>query len=315
MAVLILPTVAELQPGKPLKSDIMTKIRQAILDVNTSLEGFGIPNSFFPAGFTGDGSDGARDDAVSASPILDGQQFTSWIIRDGVVLTPADGIMRVGVTGTFTMGEGASGILDLDGNGHAGGAGVGAGNPGIAGTALSTRLGIGAPTAAGGGSGNTQPGGAGGGVLSQAGGAGGTGFLGAGGAGLAALGSASQVAWWVDPSNLHRSPGGGSGGNQGGGTSGAGGTGSGVIWIECNEFIFNAGATIRARGLAGGNAAVGNVGGGGGGAGGLILVFTRLFTTNSGTVSVAGGAAGIGISAGGNGGLGGSGRSVLLEVA
>lgn len=86
----------------------------------------------------------------------------------------------------------------------------------------------------------------------------------------------------------------GAGGGGGAGdffahTGPAGGAGGGVIYIECNELVFD--GTLTAAGAAGG-AANNSTGHGGGGGGGVIIVRAKTITTNTGTVTVTGGAKG-----------------------
>jgi len=88
--------------------------------------------------------------------------------------------------------------------------------------------------------------------------------------------------------------GGGSGGPGNGSAVGAsGGRGGGVLYLECGELDFPAGAVLDSRGNPG-VASDGVSGAGGGGGGGVILVRTRKIVSNAGLVSVLGAAGGTG---------------------
>lgn len=116
--------------------------------------------------------------------------------------------------------------------------------------------------------------------------------------------------------------GGASGGTGGaGGTGGTGGNGGGFVFIVCDEFDFQAGAIIRARGTAGTNATGGNVGNGnggaGGGGGGCIVVLRQTLIADLGTRTVTGGAAGVhspGGSIATDGGIGGAGTAMIRPL-
>jgi hypothetical protein len=296
-----LPTVAQCAADAPVNVALMS------ISYRGTLIGLGIPNSAFGNMF-GTGADGTRHDTVNGNwdAGASGKQYTNWTIDAGVVMTSTvtGGAAYAACTGTFTL----NGTLTASGKGAAGGPGSsGSSSPGTG----VTYEGFGGATGGGGGSGSSD-GYAGGAYLSRAGGVGG--HAGAGGAGGAAT---TPARWYMTPRGLWLGTGGGSGyGADVNSHGGAGGAGGGLLWIECDTFVFNAGAYLYALGANGSNGAVYTyaTGGGGGGGGGTIVVVCRVLSVNAGTVSVAGGVGGNGGLGGQAGGVGGAGRYSIFTL-
>lgn len=290
--------------------------------------------------FKGDGSDGSVtvSGATNISTIDDATtpgliQATNMTINASQTLTIDTGWAYILCTGTLTI----SGTIDADGQGEPGGTGgSGAGvdrqgrpacnmggtwvnlNDADADSAFEAAAAVpGALSGAGGGAASDSSdviAGAGGGACGYGGRGGKPSGVGAGNAQ-----DLSAVANFTGPMNGHRLLAGalyrGAGGGGGTGTSNSSGaTGGGVIYIECNELVFNSGAIMTADGDNGVEAAFGGNGGGGGG--GVVIVRTDTITTNSGTITVTGGSgAGVGSSGGnGGGGNGAAGYSLITST-
>lgn len=125
--------------------------------------------------------------------------------------------------------------------------------------------------------------------------------------------NATHATGLIDPIILRfRGAGGGSGGRDTCTAAGAGGSGGGVIFIECENLIFD--GMLSANGEDGGTAVGVNCGGGGGGGGGLILVLSDTITTNTGSVTADGGGSGIGGGLAFNGGAGAAGFIDIVDL-
>jgi hypothetical protein len=319
-----LPLTSEVDADSPLNESLFnTRIRGTLL-------GLGYANSVFGT-FAGNGAD--TDTGPTETGNLDcgaaGKQYTSWTIPAGVTitLTASGGVHRIGVTGTLTI----EGTLTATGHGGAGGAGstgtYGDGSPGIS----CGKSGNGSANGGRGGSGNTYTSyGFGLGGKSYSDGLG-TGedyarssdydrFYGSGEGHTGETGAAASTGviglWYANPCMLGPGAGGGGGGNgrYSAGHGGDGGAGGGLIIIECDTFVFSAGAIISADGAQGAQAVnTGSPGGNGGsGGGGTIVVYCRVLTSNAGSFSVAGGTAMSGI--GTTGGGGGAGRYAVVVL-
>jgi hypothetical protein len=275
--------------------------------------------------FAGNGEDGdaiINADAnfsVIDSAIAGRAQFSTLTVAATKTLTIDTGIAIIGVSGTLTI----HGTISAVGKGNAGGlknVGVDAfGNQVTALSAMTNKAGILTGGGGGGGGGNDAAGRAGG-WAGSVGGAGGA--IGANDGVDATARDATREAQIVSlgfPSAalLYCGAGGGGGGGGGGGETIArtGGAGGGIIYIECNELVYD--GVLTADGANGENGATGNVGGAGGGGGGLIVVRAKTITTNTGTTSANGGVGGSDPGGGleGAGGDGADGYTVILTVA
>lgn len=337
--ILTLPTVAELQPGKPIKSEHATKFRQSDLDLCAAIQAQGLPQSVFDL-FTGNASLGDVIEGVTGNVanLAAGFQYDDYSIAAGVTTTyqrlAGIGYCKVGVFGDFAM-TATSGLI-IDPMGLSGGAaGTGIGGNASNGSRIESGGGFYCATGGGGGSGSNQTagvsgsGGDGGADLLRSGGGGGASQAGSGNGLVGAVGQAALAQFhpkWYDAYPiLAQLPGGGGGGagNSGGapgGNGGLGGRGGPTFILECGTFDFPAGATITLLAGPGGNGlTAGNDGGGGagGGSGPNFIVLARQIISNLGTVAVAGGLAGTGgvnVRTGGAGALGGAGRALILEI-
>lgn len=276
--------------------------------------------------FTGDGSDGAQtvSGATNFSAIDSAvpgvAEFTTLTIDNAQTLTVDTGIAIIGVTGTCTI----HGIISADAKGCAGGAGGGAGatngyhgepasgvmaasssviqNQNIFIMQLSACL---SGAGGGGAGGTTNVGGGGGGACGRGGVGGAINTNGENAVASQSLKLTALSGGLGDNSSLGYSqlmaamllPGAGGGGEAQ--DTAIGGRGGGVIYIECNELVFD--GTLTADGQNGSGGTYGT----GGGGGGVIIVRTKLLTTNTGTVTITGGTGGNGASRdGGNGAAG-----------
>lgn len=246
-------------------------------------------------------------------------QFHNLTISAGKTLTVDTKFAYIGVNGTCTI----HGTINADGQGGAGGTEIHTGGgPGRAGA---NGFGVGGGTAVNSAGSfvtngtfavtiNTQleienavsgAGGGGGGHNSSGGAGGGAGNAGGGGNGDAraqnglatlstkilrltgGLGDNIIHTTFFNPLILLATGGGGGGGmsSHSGQAAGNGGAGGGIIYIECNELVFD--GTLTANGIDGQPDAGGqNAGSGGGGGGGMVLVRAKILTTNSGTATV-----------------------------
>jgi hypothetical protein len=145
-------------------------------------------------------------------------------------------------------------------------------------------------------------------ITPPVGGAGGAGSGGAGGTGGPDSGAITDyLPPFFDAETFIPSANGGQGG-----TGGGGGGGGGLLYLAAPAITIAAGASIHAKGQAGGKGGdgdpTGNNGGGGGGAGGdggIVLLISELVTiVPGGGVLVTGGAGGLGGALGGTGAVG-----------
>jgi hypothetical protein len=269
--------------------------------------------------FAGNGEDGEAIINADAnfslidSAIAGRAQFETLTVAITKTLTIDTGVAVIGVSGTLTI----HGTISADAQGAAGGTGGSAavGNAGNRpdGAVLTARIPFCLSGSSGGGgeSNGGTDGGSGAGAGAEGGAAGTTGDGGNSTATNTAM-LANLKAAGLFPF-MYKGAGGGAGGGEGAGSGGAGGAGGGVIYIECNELVYD--GVITADGGVGivGSSACGS---GGGGGGGVIFIRAKILTTNTGTTTVTGGTGGASAGGGGHaGGNGANGYSLIVEVA
>ena len=276
-----------------------------VLDRDHNWGGGGF-KSAFPAGFGGDGSDGAVVYSVNSTITTSIKQFTSLTVGATInVHADCAGVLMLGVQGRLTLSSLA--YFNLAGTGPAGpttksAGGLGDPTYGASGANGQVRLGF---VMAEGGVGNCRSGGGGGGQASVSGsgaGGGGGGIKGGRGGNWAVSGAEQNVetgygrpgfsvvgttvtshiaAGSFNPLALpflhgrHWGCGGsgGSGGAASDANSGDGGNGGGSLYIECDELYFSDDVlkAIWAT-VAGGNGTAGSGANGGGGGGGTVTI-------------------------------------------
>lgn len=284
--------------------------------------------------YGGDGSDG--DVTISADTTISAaiRNYLNLTVDSTKILSPAgagnSGILIIGIKETLTL----NGIISVDETGNPGGIGGWlAANPGTGGingqqngTISAVEL-LTCISGAGGGGGGSTPG-----RLDDTPGKDGGGAGGTGGTGSADAIGTIGVTTSIPKVSLHRvgfkpdninilGAGGGGGSGQSNQHGGDGGLGGGLIYIECDTLVFNAGAKFTANGMNGyngdSNGTLGG-GGGGGGGGGFIWIRAKNITTNAGTFEVTGGTGGTGgagtTSAGLAGGVAANGQCFLDDV-
>jgi len=240
-------------------------------------------------GTTGSNStDGVAHGSGNPFQIPDGAQYRSVTLQNGAHVTAADdhGLM---FHATETVTVCATCVIDMAGQGYAGGAGGTSLLGGQGGDAENPNTG---ETPGNGGTGG------GGNLLAAGSGGGGGGHKNAGGdgavsnPGIGGLKSGTSDFTDVGTSYLRGAGGGGGGGGRGLlGNSGDGGDGGGYVRITATKIIID--GQIDASGQTGANATSGS-GGGGGGAGGGIWLAAPTINLASATTSlnVSGGAGG-----------------------
>lgn len=258
--------------------------------------------------FAGDGSDG--DVTISSNTAIDSfiKNYNNLTIDATFTLSPSSsapyGSLFICVKETITINGiisasykgGAGGLSREDGDGYIGQQGMYAG---AASEVACASLG-----GAGGGGGRqygTDAGGNGGG----AGGTGGIGGVSGGNGSVITPVKASLIEFRSKEDILNSLGGGGGGGSStANGGPGNGGAGGALIYIECDTFILNSGASIVSLGQA---SVAEEFDKGGGGGGGVVLIRARVIQTNDGTITVTGGI-------GGGGGNGADGQVIIYEI-